>query len=84
MLAADFLRHLNAGVPYKVHAVLTANGFHFTDPKYPGTAVGEVKLALAVGEIFRCHVLRARLRAERHRSEAHQPRHPWTNGQLNE
>jgi Integrase core domain len=30
--AADFLRHLIAAVPYKVHTVLTDNGTHFTTP----------------------------------------------------
>jgi transposase len=30
--AADFLRHLIAAVPYRVHTVLTDNGTHFTDP----------------------------------------------------
>ena len=54
-VAADFLRHLIAAVPYRVHTVLTDNGIHFTDPKYPGSAVEEVKLALANGELFRCH-----------------------------
>ena len=38
-VAADFLRHLIAAVPYRVHTVLTDNGIHFTDPKYPGSAV---------------------------------------------
>ncbi|MGI4876545.1 MAG: DDE-type integrase/transposase/recombinase, partial [Janthinobacterium lividum] len=54
-VAADFLRHLIAAVPYKVHTVLTDNGIHFTDPKYPGSAVEEAKLAIAAGELFRCH-----------------------------
>ena len=31
-VAAEFLRHLIAAVPYKIHTVLTDNGFHFTIP----------------------------------------------------
>src|SRR5215210_421469 len=31
-VAGDFLRHLIAAVPYRVHTVLTDNGTHFTTP----------------------------------------------------
>src|SRR3712207_289266 len=31
-VAGDFLRHLAAAVPYRVHIVLTDNGTHFTEP----------------------------------------------------
>src|SRR5436853_5851591 len=31
-IAGDFLRHLIAAVPYRVHTVLTDNGTHFTTP----------------------------------------------------
>jgi len=30
-IAGDFLRHLAAAVPYRIHTVLTDNGTHFTD-----------------------------------------------------
>src|SRR6266404_499026 len=53
--AADFLRRLVAAVPYKLHTVLTDNGIHFTNPKYPGSAVHAIKLAIAAGERFRAH-----------------------------
>ena len=43
-IAGNFLRHLVAAVPYKVHTVFTDNGIHFTDPKHPGSAVEEIKL----------------------------------------
>jgi transposase-like protein len=33
MVAAQFLRHLIAAVPYKLHTVLTDNGIQFTDRK---------------------------------------------------
>ena len=42
-VAADFLRHLIAAVPYKVHTGLTDNGIHFTDPKYPGSGLASEK-----------------------------------------
>jgi hypothetical protein len=71
MVAADFLRHLIAAVPYKVHTVLTDNGIHVTDPKYPGSAVEEVKLALAASEIFRCHFFASG--CGRQRALTHQP-----------
>src|ERR671916_2077786 len=35
-VAGDFLQHLGAAVPYKVHTVLTDNGTHFTDPAGDG------------------------------------------------
>ena len=35
-IAGDFLRHLAAAVPYKIHTVLTDNGTHFTDPTGDG------------------------------------------------
>ncbi|UAJ08888.1 hypothetical protein KTC28_10915 [Polymorphobacter megasporae] len=54
-VAADSLRCLIAAALYKLHIVLSDNGIHFTDPKYPGSAVEEVKPAIADGELFRCH-----------------------------
>lgn len=35
-VAADFLRHFAAAVPYRIHTVLTDNGPHFIDPTYDG------------------------------------------------
>lgn len=69
-------------MPYKVHTVLTDNGIHFTDPKYPGSAVEEVKLAIAAGERFRCHSFElayAQTDIDHRRTK---PRHSWTNGQV--
>ena len=31
-VSREFLLHLIAAVPYKIHTVLTDNGLHFTDP----------------------------------------------------
>jgi hypothetical protein len=79
---ADFLRHLIAAVPYKVHTVLIDNGIHFTDPKYPSSAVEEVKLAIATGEIFRCHSFALTCAQNDIDHRLTKPRHPWTNGQV--
>lgn len=35
-IAGDFLRHVTAAVPYRIHTVLTDNGRHFTDPTGDG------------------------------------------------
>ena len=82
MVAADFLRHLIAMVPYTVHTVLTDNGIHFTDPKDPGSAVEEVKLAIAAGEIFRCHSFALACAQNDIDHRLTKPRYPWTNGQV--
>jgi len=81
-VAADFLRHLVSAVPYKVHTVLTDNGIHFTDPKYPGSAVEEVKLAIASGKVFRCHSCALACAQNDINHRLTKPRHPWTNGQV--
>ena len=54
-VSGDFLRHLIAAVPYKVHTVLTDNGIHFTTPGAGGSAVPDIKAAMAAGELFRAH-----------------------------
>src|SRR4051794_39840390 len=41
-LAADFLRRLIERVPYRIHTVLTDNGFQFTPPR-GGCTVGEIQ-----------------------------------------
>jgi len=81
-IAGDFLRHLIAAVPYKVHTVLTDNGIHFTDPKHPGSAVEEIKLAIAADEIFRAHSFELACAQNDIDHRLTKPRHPWTNGQV--
>ncbi|KNH03430.1 integrase [Qipengyuania citrea LAMA 915] len=81
-IAGDFLRHLIAAVPYKVHTVLTDNGIHFTDPKHPGSAVEEIELAIAAGEIFRAHSFELACAQNDIDHRLTKPRHPWTNGQV--
>lgn len=81
-VSGDFLRHLIAAVPYKVHTVLTDNGIHFTDPKYPGSAVEEIKLAIAAGERFRAHSFELACAQNDVEHRLTKPKHPWTNGQV--
>jgi transposase InsO family protein len=81
-IAGDFLRHLVAAVPYKVHTVLTDNGIHFTDPKHPGSAVEEIKSAIAAGEMFRAHSFELACAQNDIDHRLTKPRHPWTNGQV--
>ena len=81
-VSADFLRHLVEAVPYKVHTVLTDNGIHFTTPGAGGSAVPDIKAAMAAGELFRAHAFElacAQLDIEHRLTK---PKHPWTNGQV--
>src|SRR3954465_14640272 len=52
-IAGDFLRHLIAAVPYRVHTVLTDNGTHFTTPGNTASAAPLIKEAIARGKPFR-------------------------------
>jgi hypothetical protein len=53
-LAADFLRRLIERAPYRIHTVLTDNGFQFTPPR-GGWTVGEIQGMLASHQLFRAH-----------------------------
>jgi transposase InsO family protein len=81
-IAGDFLRALIAAVPYRVHAVLTDNGRHFTTPGNTASAAPLIKEAIARGELVRAHAfeLACAQNAVDHRLT--KPRHPWTNGQV--
>ena len=81
-VAADFLRHLIAAVPYKIHTVLTDNGIHFTTPGAGGSAVPEIKEALAKGELFRAHAFELACAKNDIDHRLTKPKHPWTNGQV--
>jgi glucose-6-phosphate isomerase len=59
-VAADFLRHLVAAVPYKIHTVLTDNGIHFTIPGGGGLTAGEIKEAKARSSVLTLSNLPAR------------------------
>src|SRR5215213_1076778 len=81
-VAGDFLRHLVAAVPYKVHTVLTDNGTHFTEPGGDGWTPEDIKQMRARKEPFLCHSFElacADLDVEHRLTK---PRHPWTNGQV--
>jgi hypothetical protein len=53
-VAADFLRRLVERVPYRIHTVLTDNGFQFTPPE-GGWEVEEIQELLADRRPFRAH-----------------------------
>ena len=81
-VSRDFLRHLVEAVPYKVHTGLTDNGIHFTTPSAGGSAVPDIKAAVAAEELFRAHSFElacAQLGIEHRLTK---PKHPWTNGQV--
>src|ERR1700736_2388110 len=82
MVAADFLRHLIAAVPYKIHTVLTDNGVHFTIPGGGGLTVGEIKEAIARGVLFRAHAFELACAKNDIDHRLTKPKHPWTNGQV--
>jgi Integrase core domain len=81
-VAAEFLRHLIAAVPYKIHTVLTDNGIHFTIPGGGGLTVGEIKEALARGTLFRAHAFELACSRNDIDHRLTKPKHPWTNGQV--
>jgi len=67
-LAAEFLRHLIATVPYKIHTILTDNGIQFANRKSDHYA-----FKLLYDRICEAHGIEHRLT---------RPKHPWTNGQV--
>ena len=80
-VAADFLRRLVERVPYRIHTVLTDNGFQFTPPE-GGWKVEEIQQLLAEGRSFRAHAFDlacAQLGIEHRLTKFN---HPWTNGQV--
>jgi transposase InsO family protein len=81
-IAGDFLRHLIAAVPYKVHTVLTDNGTHFTTPGAGGSAVPEIKLAIKRGELIWAHGFELACAQADIDHRLTKPKHPWTNGQV--
>jgi hypothetical protein len=81
-VAAEFLRHLIAAVPYKIHTVLTDNGIHFMIPDGGGLTVGEIKEAIANGALFRAHAFELAYARNGIDHRLTKPKHPWTNGQV--
>jgi hypothetical protein len=68
MTAAEFLRHLIAAVPYKIHTILTDNGIQFThQPRY------KYAFKHLFDRICTAHGIEHRLT---------KPNHPWSDGQV--
>jgi len=67
-IAAEFLRHLIAAVPYKIHTILTDNGIQFANRKKDRYAF-KVIFDLICAKNGIDHRLT-------------KPNHPWTNGQV--
>ena len=67
-IAAEFLRHLMAVVPYKIHTILTDNGIQFANRESDRYA-----FPLLFDRICAKHGIEHRLT---------KPNHPWTNGQV--
>ena len=79
-VAADFLRHLAAAVPYRIHTVLTGKGTHFTDPTGDGWTPEDIKEMRAQKLPFLCHVFESACADLDVEHRLTKPRHPWTNG----
>jgi len=80
--AGDFLRHLIAAVPYRVHTVLTDNGTHFTEPSRHTWTPDAIKAMLARKQLFRAHAFELACAQNDVAHRLTKPRHPWTNGQV--
>jgi transposase InsO family protein len=80
--AADFLRHLIAAVPYRVHTVLTDNGTHFTDPAGDCWSPAEIRAMIADGKPFLAHAFDYACARHDVDHRLTKPKHPWTNGQV--
>src|SRR3954453_19142834 len=81
-IAGDFLRHLIAAVPYRVHTVLTDNGTHFTTPGNTASAAPLIKEAIARGETVWAHAFEYACAPNDVDHRLTKPKHPWTNGQV--
>ena len=68
--------------PFKIHAVLTDDGAHFTTPGDGCSAAREIRKALQWDGLFRAHAFEpacARAGIDHRRAK---PNHPWTTGQM--
>src|ERR687886_628487 len=81
-VSGEFLRRLIEAVPYRVHTVLTDNGIQFTTPAAGGSAVPEIRDAMARGEPFRAHAFEYACAKASIDHRPTKPKHPWTNGQV--
>lgn len=67
-VTAEFLRHVIAAVPYKIHTILTDNGVQFTNQPHQQYAFRHL-----FDRLCSAHGIEHRLT---------KPNHPWTNGQV--
>lgn len=81
-VSREFLLHLIAAVPYKIHTVLTDNGLHFTDPRGTSWTAAEIKELIARKEPFRAHAFEYTCAKADIDHRLTKPKHPWTNGQV--
>src|SRR3954449_1915186 len=81
-VSGDFLRHLIAAVPYRVHTVLTDNGTPFATPGNTASAAPLIKEAIARGETVWAHAFEYACAQNDVDHRLTKPRHPWTNGQV--
>src|SRR4051812_37098573 len=81
-VAGEFLRHLIAAVPYRVHTVLTDNGTHFTTPGNKASAAPLIKAAIEAGETVWAHAFEYACAQNDIDHRLTKPYHPWTNGQV--
>ena len=81
-VSGDFLRHLIAAVPYRVHTVLTDNGTHFTTPGNTASAAPLIKAALDASETVWAQAFEYACAQNDIDHRLTKPRHPWTNGQV--
>ena len=81
-IAGDFLRHVTAAVPYRIHTVLTDNGTHFTDPTGESWTPSDIREMIATGKPFRAHAFEHACAVNDIDHRLTKPRHPWTNGQV--
>jgi transposase-like protein len=68
LIAAEFLRHLIAAVPYAIHIVLTDNGIQFKNREQDRTAME--------------HIFGRTCRENGIEHRTTKIKHPWTNGQV--
>ena len=81
-VAAEFLRHLIAAVPYKIHTVLTDNGIHFTIPGGGGLDRRRGQKGHRKRRALPCSAFELACARNDIDHRLTKPKHPWTNGQV--
>ena len=81
-IAADFLRRLIERVPYRIHTVLTDNGFQFTPPHGGWTCRRDSAAGWPLISRFRAHAFDFACAQHGIEHRLTKFNHPWTNGQV--